>query len=93
MGWNSNRAVSRLGGWAVSGLAVLVLTAYPPNRLSGQTAQTVDQLALRFTSWTAVTGFERAVTDSLVALLPGGTRDRFGNVIVTLGRGDRKSVV
>ena len=90
MGWNSNRAVSRLGGWAVSGLAVLVLTAYPPNRLSGQTAQTVDQLALRFTSWTAVTGFERAVTDSLVALLPGGTRDRFGNVIVTLGRGSPK---
>src|SRR5207245_10052963 len=26
------------------------------------------------------------ISDSLVALLPGGTRDRFGNVIVTLGR-------
>ena len=85
LGWNSNKADRRIGGWADrAALLTLLLSAYPAIRL---TAQTVDQLALRFTSWTAVTGFERAVTDSLVALLPGGTRDRFGNVIVTLGRG------
>jgi len=87
LGWNSNKAVRRLVCWAVSGLAGLCLTAYPTNRL---TAQSVDQLALRFTSWTAVAGFERAVTDSLVALLPGSSRDGFGNVVVTLGRGTPK---
>src|SRR6266566_7689929 len=70
-------------------LALLLLSVLPSfRRLSAQSD--VAGLALRFTSWTAVTGFERAVTDSLVALLPGGTRDRFGNVIVTLGRGSPK---
>jgi len=63
---------------------VLFLTAYPSIRLS---AQTVDQLALRFAGMTAVTGLEQAMTDSLLALLPGSVRDRAGNVTVTLGDG------
>jgi len=42
---------------------------------------------------TAVTGYEQAVTDSLLALLPGSTRDRTGNVTVTLGRGGPKRLV
>lgn len=45
---------------------------------------------MRFAGWTAVTGFERAVTDSLLTLLPGSVRDRFGDVILTLGRGTPK---
>ena len=90
MGWNSNKAVRRLGGWAASGLAGLFLTVYPPNRLS---AQTVDQLALRFASMTVVTGLEQAMVDSLLALLPGSVRDRAGNVTLALGRGAPRRLV
>jgi len=42
---------------------------------------------VRFAGMTAVTGYEQAMTDSLLALLPGSTRDRIGNVTLTLGRG------
>jgi len=66
------------------------LSALPPVRLSGQSA---DALALRFASMTAVTGFEQAVADSLVALLPGSSRDRAGNVTLTLGQGSPKRLV
>ncbi|HEY3221750.1 MAG TPA: hypothetical protein VGJ80_13550 [Gemmatimonadales bacterium] len=56
-------------------------------------AQSVDSLAIRFSGMTAVTGYEQAVTDSLLALLPGSTRDRLGNVTLTLGRGGPKRLV
>jgi putative aminopeptidase FrvX len=56
-------------------------------------AQAVDSLAIRFSGMTAVTGYEQAVTDSLLALLPGSTRDRIGNVTLTLGRGAPKRLV
>jgi len=36
------KAVRRLGGWAVSG-AVMLLTAYPPNRLSAQDTSAIDR--------------------------------------------------
>src|ERR1051325_10153661 len=80
-----------LSVWAVLPLwAVLsvwaVLSALPPIRLSAQS----DQLAVRFASMTAVTGLEQAMTDSLLALLPGSTRDRAGNVTLTLGQGAPK---
>ncbi len=76
---------SRLVGWTVSTatLGAICLTGYPSNRL---TAQSVDSLALRFSAMTAVTGYEQAMADSLVALLPGSARDRAGNVTLTLGR-------
>jgi len=78
--------VRRLDGWTVGfiGCATVFLTVYPSNRLS---AQSLDALTLRFTAFTAVSGYEDAVRDSLLALLPGATRDRFGNVVVTLGSG------
>lgn len=76
------RAVWRSGGMAV-GIAAL-LTAGPRVRLA---AQSLDALTLRFSAFTAVSGYEDAVRDSLLALLPGATRDRFGNVLVTLGSG------
>src|SRR2546427_521748 len=41
----------------------------------------------------AITGYEQAVTDSLLALLPGSTRDRLGNVTLTLGRGTPRRLV
>jgi len=55
--------------------------------------QNPDSLAVRFAGMTAVTGFEQAMTDTLLALLPGSTRDRIGNVTLTLGRGAPKRLV
>ena len=52
-----------------------------------------DSLSVRFTGMTAVTGYEQAMTDSLLALLPGSTRDRLGNVTLALGRGAPKRLV
>ncbi len=60
------------------------LSAALPLQLS---AQDVAALSLRLAAMTAVSGFERAMTDSLLALLPGATRDRLGNVVLTLGSG------
>jgi len=76
-----------VGGQAlrVTALAGALLTAYPPIHLS---AQTVDQLALRLSAMTAVTGLEQAMADSLLALVPGSARDRAGNVTLTLGGGN-----
>jgi putative aminopeptidase FrvX len=37
---------------------------------------------------TAVSGYEQAMADSVAALLPGATRDRAGNVILTMGEGE-----
>ena len=55
--------------------------------------QNPESLSVRFSGMTAVTGYEQAVTDSLLALLPGSTRDRTGNVTLTLGRGGPKRLV
>jgi len=55
--------------------------------------QNPEGLAERFAGMTAVTGYEQAMTDTLLALLPGSTRDRIGNVTLTLGRGAPKRLV
>lgn len=55
--------------------------------------QNPDSLAIRFSGMTAITGYEQAVTDSLLMLLPGSVRDRTGNVTVSLGRGAPKRLV
>jgi len=55
--------------------------------------QNPESLAVRFSGMTAVTGYEQAMTDSLLALLPGSTRDRTGNVTLTLGRGAPRRLV
>jgi putative aminopeptidase FrvX len=69
---------------------VLLLTAHPSDRL---TAQSIDALALRFAGMTAVTGLEQAMADSLVALFPGSSRDRAGDVTLTLGQGAPKRLL
>src|SRR6184192_4559038 len=71
--------------------ATFFLFAVPLFRLSAQSD--LDRLTLRITSMTAVTGLEQAMTDSLLALLPGSTRDRTGNVTLTLGQGAPKRLV
>jgi len=70
--------------------AALSLTAVWPLTAAAQSA---DSLAVRFSGMTAVTGYEQAMTDSLLSLLPGSTRDRGGNVTLTVGRGAPNRVV
>ncbi len=54
---------------------------------------TLPDLAMRFASMTAVTGYEQSMVDSLIALLPGAARDRAGNAVVALGGGQRRRLV
>src|SRR5437899_12070615 len=68
----------------------LLLAVYPSTRLS---AQSVDALAVRFAGMTAVTGLEQGMTDTLLTLLPGSTRDRAGNVTLSLGSGTPRRLV
>lgn len=56
-------------------------------------SQSLDTLALRFAGFTTVSGYEQAVGDSLLALFPGATRDRIGDVSVTLGVGAPRRLV
>src|SRR5207247_206453 len=49
-------------------LVLLSLSFIPSFQLS---AQTVDDLAIRFAGMTAVTGLEQAMTDTLLTLVPG----------------------
>ena len=73
-------------------VALLLLSVLPPfRRLSAQ--RPLDGLALRFASMTAVTGFEQGMGDSLLKLLPGSTRDRAGNITLTLGQGAPKRLL
>ncbi|MGH7674158.1 MAG: hypothetical protein ACREMV_02705, partial [Gemmatimonadales bacterium] len=53
----------------------------------------VAELAVRLAGMTAVTGYERGMADSLVALLPGSARDRAGNVTLALGTGEPRRLV
>jgi putative aminopeptidase FrvX len=48
------------------------------------------ELAVRLTAMTAVTGYEQAMADTLLTLLPGASRDRAGNVVLALGSGAPK---
>jgi putative aminopeptidase FrvX len=51
-------------------------------------AQAPDSLVLRLANMTAVTGFEDAMAESLLAALPGATLDRAGNVVWSSGSGE-----
>ena len=55
--------------------------------------QNPESLSVRFAGMTAITGYEQAMTDTLLTLVPGSTRDRMGNVTVTLGRGAPKRLL
>jgi putative aminopeptidase FrvX len=91
-----NTADRRVGRWADGrrllqvGVLISILSAIPPIRLS---AQDVASLTHRLAAMTAVSGYERALTDTLLRLLPGATRDRLGNVVLTLGSGDPRRLV
>jgi len=73
--------------------AIVFLTAAFVFLTARLSAQSVDSLAIRFSGMTAITGYEQAMTDSLLSMLPGSARDRTGNVTLTLGRGAPKRLV
>jgi endoglucanase len=70
----------------------LVLAAASPAGAAAQTATTAD-LVLWFAGQSAVTGFEQRLADSIVARLPGATRDRSGNVVLVRGSGAPRRLV
>ena len=53
----------------------------------------VSSLAARLSSLSAVTGYEQAVVDTILRLLPGSTRDRAGNARLQLGGGTVKRLI
>ena len=65
-----------------------------PGSVRGQAAGTdLPELATRLAAMTAVTGYEQRLVDSIVALLPGATKDRAGNGVIVLGSGERRRLV
>jgi len=70
--------------------AAVILLLGTPLSLS---SQSLESLTLRFAGFTAISGYEQAVTDSLLTLFPGATRDRLGDVSITLGSGSPKRLV
>lgn len=67
--------------------AVLVCT-----RASAQV--TAPGLFERFAAFSAVTGYEQALVDTLIGeLLPGATRDRSGSAVLVLGSGSPRRLV
>jgi len=72
-------------------VAFLVLAAAPARAQRAE--PTLPALAERLTAMTAVTGYEQAMVDSLVALLPGAAQDRAGDAVVVLGAGERRRLV
>jgi putative aminopeptidase FrvX len=53
----------------------------------------VAALAVRLAALSAVSGYEQAMVDTLLRLLPGATRDRAGNARLKLGGGSVKRLV
>lgn len=74
-----------------SGLAAALLCA-AASSLPAQ-APALDQLITRLSSVAAPTGYEDPLADTLMALLPRAARDRAGNVILVLGRGQPRRMV
>ncbi|HET7469095.1 MAG TPA: hypothetical protein VFJ81_05440 [Gemmatimonadales bacterium] len=77
-----------MGALAVAFLALVVTPAR-----AQRADPTLPALAERLTAMTAVTGYEQAMVDSLLALLPGSARDRAGDAVVALGSGDHRRLV
>jgi putative aminopeptidase len=82
----SRRSINRRSTAAVLTAVVVTAVVVTAGSLTAQSPGAAD-LASRFAAFTAVTGYEQAVADSLVALLPGSVKDRAGNVVLTLGHG------
>ncbi|MFQ5690032.1 MAG: hypothetical protein ACE5HQ_07160 [Gemmatimonadota bacterium] len=94
----AGRQISRAARrWSLGALLVAGGFLLPPAvaaQAPGAAAQTTGELAVRLIGMTAVSGYEQAMADSLLELLPGATRDRAGDVILELGEsGPRRLAV
>jgi hypothetical protein len=93
----SRRNLSTRHAFAL-GAALLLPGVFPaagqslPGPERGEEGQLSD-LATRMASISAVTGYERALVDTVLRLLPGSARDRAGNAWVTIGAGKGRRLV
>jgi M42 glutamyl aminopeptidase len=65
----------------------LLLGLIQPGGVLAQERDDLTALATRLASITAVTGYEQALVDTVLRLLPGAVRDRAGNARLQLGGG------
>jgi putative aminopeptidase FrvX len=71
----------------MGGLAALATAA------TAQEPPPLDNLVTRLARMTAVSGYEQGMADTMSTLLPGARRDRAGNVVLTLGEGEPRSLI
>lgn len=71
----------------------LLLLAVPATPAPGQEPVPLDALSRRLAAMTAVSGYEQRMVDTLVTMLPGSRRDRAGNLVLTLGSGEPRSLI
>jgi putative aminopeptidase FrvX len=74
-------------------LACGVLLLLPGPAQAQQDHSDLPSLAVRLAALSAVTGYEQAMVDTLLRLLPGSRRDRAGNARLQLGGGPVKRLV
>lgn len=67
---------------------LVLLLAVMPAPLEAQASGPTAELAVRLAGMTAVTGYEQAMVDSVLSLLPHSRRDRAGNAVLVLGSGE-----
>ncbi len=70
-----------------AGLALWLLAAVPHGLCAQTASASAAELAVRLAGMTAVTGYEQAMVDTLLTLLPGAERDRAGNAVLVIGSG------
>jgi putative aminopeptidase FrvX len=71
-----------------SALLVAVLTITETNAVAAQSGDSdVAGLSVRLATIAAITGYEQAMVDTILRLLPGARRDRAGNARLKLGGG------
>ena len=76
-------------------LRTTLLLLFIPGNLGAQARAepSIRSLAFRLSSIPAVTGYEQALVDTLLRLLPGARRDRAGNAVLVLGQGNPKRLL
>jgi putative aminopeptidase FrvX len=71
----------------------LMLWGALPGEAGAKEEDSLTTITNRLTSIAAVTGYEQAMVDTLLRLLPGASRDRAGNARLDLGGGPLKRLI
>ena len=74
-------------------IAASLLTSVIPTAAAQTANPELTGMTLRMSRWTAVTGYEQQMVDSLLRLLPHARRDRAGNARLQLGGGSERRLV